>query len=155
MGALLNRRITALFKLKRIFTLRWNLIFPPIPLRPYDIRIEDERSDLREVLGFEAEAIYIPGHSSDSQALLLTNVSALCGDMAPHFLKFAGLTSPEQSTAHCFAPCLMKISNGWTAPGKVFWISVSPASFRPTVKIFPRYDSNSVCMHTIQGRSFH
>jgi len=89
-GSLLNRRIGALFTLKRKLTPSWDLSFPPLTLRPKDIRLEAERSDLQDLLGFEAEAIYTPGHSSDSQSLLLPEGTLFCGDMAARFLNFAG-----------------------------------------------------------------
>lgn len=89
-GTLLNRRIAALFRLKRLITPAWDLCFPPVKLRPGDIRLSDDRTDLRDVLGFEAEAVYTPGHSSDSQSLLLPEGELFCGDMAAHFLNYAG-----------------------------------------------------------------
>jgi glyoxylase-like metal-dependent hydrolase (beta-lactamase superfamily II) len=89
-GSLLNRRIRALFELKRKLSPDWNLSFPPVALRPHDLRLDAERTDLSGVLGFEAEALYTPGHSSDSQSLLLPDGSLFCGDMAARFLDFAG-----------------------------------------------------------------
>ncbi|MFP4619073.1 MAG: MBL fold metallo-hydrolase [Spirochaetaceae bacterium] len=89
-GSLLNGRIKALFKLKRKLTPSWNLSFPPLTLRPQDIRLKNEHTDLGNLMGLEAEAIYTPGHSSDSQSLLLPDGTLFCGDMAARFLNFAG-----------------------------------------------------------------
>jgi len=89
-GTLLNRRIRALYHLKRRMSPKWDLSFPPLTLRPQDIRLGKERSDLSELLGFQAEAVYTPGHTSDSQSLLLPEGTLFCGDMAARFLNFAG-----------------------------------------------------------------
>jgi len=89
-GSLLNRRISALFKVKRLITPAWDLCFPPVRLRSQDIRLGEDRTDLRDVLGFQAEAVYTPGHSSDSQSLLLPEGLLFCGDMTARFLNFAG-----------------------------------------------------------------
>ena len=89
-GTLLNRRIKALFQLKRRLSPDWDLSFPPVTLRPQDIRLSAERSDLGSVLGLAAEAVYTPGHTSDSQSLLLPDGSLFCGDLAARFLNFAG-----------------------------------------------------------------
>ena len=89
-GTLLNRRIRALFHLKRRLSPDWDLSFPPVTLRPQDIRLSAERSNLGKELGFEAQAVYTPGHTSDSQSLLLPDGTLFCGDLAAHFLNFAG-----------------------------------------------------------------
>lgn len=89
-GTLLNRRIRALFRLKRRLSPDWDLSFPPVTLRPQDIRLSAERSDLGKELGFEAQAVYTPGHTSDSQSLLLPDGTLFCGDLAARFLNFAG-----------------------------------------------------------------
>jgi glyoxylase-like metal-dependent hydrolase (beta-lactamase superfamily II) len=89
-GFLLNRRIKALFNLKRHVSPEWDLSFPPVIMRPQDIRLSAERSDLSEKLGFAAQAVYTPGHTSDSQSLLLPDGTLFCGDMAARFLNFAG-----------------------------------------------------------------
>ncbi len=89
-GTLLNRRIRALFHLKRRVSPDWDLSFPPLTLRPQDIRLSEERTDLSEELGLEAQAVYTPGHTSDSQSLLLPDGSLFCGDLAARFLNFAG-----------------------------------------------------------------
>lgn len=89
-GTLLNRRIRALFQLKRRLSPDWDLSYPPLTLRPQDIRLTEERNELGSELGFEAQAVYTPGHTSDSQSLLLPNGTLFCGDLAARFLNFAG-----------------------------------------------------------------
>lgn len=89
-GTLLNRRIRALFQLKRRVSPDWDLSFPPVTLRAQDIRLSAEHSDLSRELGFEAQAVYTPGHTSDSQSLLLPDGTLFCGDLAARFLNFAG-----------------------------------------------------------------
>ena len=59
-GTLLNRRIRALFNLKRQLSPTWDLSFPPVTLRPHDVLLDTERSDLSELLGLQAEAVYTP-----------------------------------------------------------------------------------------------
>ncbi len=63
-GSLLNRRIRALFELKRRLSPGWDLSFPSVALRPHDLRLDAERTDLSDVLGFEAETLYTPGHGT-------------------------------------------------------------------------------------------
>ena len=89
-GTLLNRRIRALYRLKRKLNPGWDLSFPPVTLRPNGMRLEAEQYDLGDILGFEAKAVYTPGHTCDSQSLLLPDGSLFCGDMAARFLNFAG-----------------------------------------------------------------
>ena len=89
-GTLLNRRIRALYHLKRRVSPDWDLSFPPLTLRTHDIRLREDRSDLSSELGFEAQAVYTPGHTSDSQSLLLPDGTLFCGDLAARFLNFAG-----------------------------------------------------------------
>jgi len=63
-GTLLNRRIKALYNLKRRLSPDWNLSFPPVMLRPQDLRLKAKRYDLSELLGFQAEAVYTPAHNT-------------------------------------------------------------------------------------------
>lgn len=89
-ATLLNRRIKALYNLKRRLSPEWDLSFPPVILRPQDVRLQSDRSDLSKLLGFQAEAVYTPGHTADSQSLLLPEGTLFCGDLAARFLNFAG-----------------------------------------------------------------
>jgi len=89
-GTLLNRRIRALYHLKRSVSPDWDLSFPSVTLRPQDIRLSEERRDLSSALSCEAQAVYTPGHTSDSQSLLLPDGTLFCGDLAARFLNFAG-----------------------------------------------------------------
>jgi glyoxylase-like metal-dependent hydrolase (beta-lactamase superfamily II) len=89
-GGIVNRRIFVLFKLKQLLSPEWNLSFPPYTVRENDIVFNDDNFDLHNVLGIDIQAIYTPGHSSDSVTYIYKKRYAFCGDLASNFLNWAG-----------------------------------------------------------------
>jgi glyoxylase-like metal-dependent hydrolase (beta-lactamase superfamily II) len=89
-GGIVSRRIFVLFKLKQILTPGWNLSFPPYFVRDNDIVFSDGILDLSTVLGINMQALYTPGHTSDSVTYIYKDRYAFCGDLASNYLNWAG-----------------------------------------------------------------
>lgn len=89
-GGLLNRRIYALFRLKRLLTPEWDLTFEPFELRERDVVFEGSSLRLPEETGLDGVLLHTPGHTSDSISLLLDDGHLFCGDLAANFLNWAG-----------------------------------------------------------------
>jgi glyoxylase-like metal-dependent hydrolase (beta-lactamase superfamily II) len=126
-GSLVNRRIAALYRLKKALNPGWDHRFPPLELRHKDLLLGDEQVDLSRELGLEAEALYTPGHSVDSMSLLLPGGELLCGDLASNFLNGAGAkycTLFNEDIREVYASWRLVLSRGvrrlYPAHGKPF-----------------------------------
>lgn len=81
-GGLFNRWVYIAFRIKQRLKPNWTLTFPPYEVRPTDIVLQGEESDLEGLLGIPVTALYTPGHTSDSFSLVYDDTHIFCGDLA-------------------------------------------------------------------------
>jgi glyoxylase-like metal-dependent hydrolase (beta-lactamase superfamily II) len=98
-GGLLNKRISVLIKLKRLYISlilkktvdkRKSLTFPPYHFRDCDILVSDG-TNLRDIgIALDGKIIETCGHTVDSISVLFVDGNCFVGDAAANFLQFAG-----------------------------------------------------------------
>lgn len=89
-GGYVSRLVSMLATLKMWLDPEWTLSFPSFQVRPDDILISDDGSQVLRQYGIPGQIIYTPGHCVDHIALVLDTGEAFCGDAAANMLLWAG-----------------------------------------------------------------
>jgi glyoxylase-like metal-dependent hydrolase (beta-lactamase superfamily II) len=114
-GGIINSRIYALFRFKQIITPEWDLSFAPFTMRASDILLKETAMHLPSDTGSNLKVLYTPGHTTDSISLVVDDTYLLCGDLASHFLNWAGasqLTLFNENVAQVYRSWRMVYGEG-------------------------------------------
>jgi glyoxylase-like metal-dependent hydrolase (beta-lactamase superfamily II) len=105
-GGIVNPVIFGLFRLKQVLSPEWTLTFPAFTVRPQDYILSANNMILPDELAMDFSVFETPGHTTDSISLLYKKDYLFCGDMASHFLNWAGashLTLFNEDVANVYA----------------------------------------------------
>ena len=90
-GGYLNRRVYYLAKLRKLLNPDWDLTFPPVELRPDDVRVAGDDDEVLRERGIEGRILYTPGHTIDSISVMLDDGTTFPGDAAMSWPLWAGI----------------------------------------------------------------
>ena len=89
-GGCPNRRVYYLTKAQRLLDPGRDPTFPPVDLRPTDVRVAGDDDEVLRERGVEGQVLYTPGHTRDSISVVLDDGTAFCGDAATNWPRWAG-----------------------------------------------------------------